>query len=502
MEFAGEPFRVLLLESGGLDFDAETQSLYKGKNTGLPYFPLDVTRLRYFGGTTNHWGGMGFPFGDIDFEIREWIPYSGWPFAKSVIDPFYSRALSICQFRSSQWDPKSWTEPDKPLLPFVSNGVSTTILQRADDQLRRFGRTYHDKVIQARNITTCLKANVTQIEISETGKRITRIRVACLSGNKFGVTAKVFILAAGGIENARLLLLSNNKQLAGLGNQNDLVGRFFLEHPTFTAAIFRPSNPFIPVRFYEMRKVRGSMVTAGLELSEELRRREKLVNVGLGFGTVYDEFYTRALESKGIASFRYLLRRFRKGEAPHKLGKHISNLLSDFDDLAVSAYGQIRFKGDYPIDHVRVGVTIDPAPNRDSRVTLGTEVDLLGQRRVNLDWRLSPIDKYSVRRTLELIGMELGRAGLGRLQINIDEGDTTWPEDLVGVSHHMGTTRMHDDPKQGVVDRDCQLHGVHNLFIAGSSVFPTAGSGTPTLMIVALALRLANHIKRQMHDRL
>jgi choline dehydrogenase-like flavoprotein len=141
---------------------------------------------------------------------------------------------------------------------------------------------------------------------------------------------------------------------------------------------------------------------------------------------------------------------------------------------------------------------MDPAPNRDSRVTLGAELDPLGQRRVNLNWRLSPLDKYSVRRTLEIIGMELGRAGLGRLQVKIDDSDTAWPEDLIGANHHMGTTRMNDDPKQGVVDKNCRVHGVSNLFIAGSSVFPTAGSGTPTFMIVVLALRLADHVKRKM----
>jgi choline dehydrogenase-like flavoprotein len=117
---------------------------------------------------------------------------------------------------------------------------------------------------------------------------------------------------------------------------------------------------------------------------------------------------------------------------------------------------------------------------------------------VELDWRLSPIDKVSVRRTVEIVGMELGQASLGRLQSKIDDSDTVWPEDLTGVWHHMGTTRMNDDPKKGVVDKNCQVHGVSNLFIAGSSVFPTAGSGTPTLLIIALALRLSDYIKRQM----
>jgi choline dehydrogenase-like flavoprotein len=499
MEFAGQPFRVLLLESGGFERDEETQALYKGKNIGLPYFPLDISRLRYFGGTTNHWGGMCVPFDEIDFEKRDWIPYSGWPFSKSAIDSYYKRAYRIVPLRKAEWASESWIEPNKPLLRFVSNRVITIVCQKADYQLSRFGRAYRDKVVQAGNITTCIHANVTQIETSDTGKRVTRLRAACLSGSKFSVAGKLIILAAGGIENARLLLLSNERRSAGVGNEHDLVGRFFLEHPLIDqAAIYRPSDPRLPMRFYQYRKVKDSTIKAELGLSQEVRRKEKLLSVKVGVHTLYDELYTRALDSKGLASFRYLYNRFRKGDVPNEFGKHLSNVMSDIEEITTVAYEKVRFGGDYPIDHIKLPATIDPAPNPDSRVTLGTDLDKLGQRRVQLDWRLSPLDKHSIRKTLEIIGREIGRAGLGRLQIRIDDDETTWPADIKGAYHHMGTTRMSDDPKQGVVDKDCRLHGISNLFIAGSSVFPTAGIGTPTLMVIALALRLADHIKKDM----
>ena len=495
LQFAGQPFRVCLLESGGLERDEGAQSLYRGENIGLPYFPLQIPRLRYFGGTTNHWAGMCRPFADIDFEAREWIPYSGWPFRKSAIDPFYERALSICQLRSSQWDLASWGEADKPTLAFVGDRVLTEVGQQAPDGLRQFGRTYRDEVIRAQNIATYLHANVIELEADETLRSITCVRVACLSGKTFSVEAKLFILAAGGIENARLLLLSNKRQSAGLGNQNDLVGRFFLEHPSVRAGIFRLSNQHIPVKFYQMHKVKESIVGGGLVLSAEVRRREQLVTVGVGLDPVYDEAHRRALESKGVRSLRSLLKALWNRDIPDEFGKHVGNVITDIGNVAVAAYGQLRFRGDNPPDHIRLTAVIDPAPNPDSRVTLTPKLDQLGKNRVQLDWRLSPIDKRSVRRTLEIIGVELGRAGIGRLQIGLDDDDTRWPADLGASSHHMGTTRMHDNPKLGVVDKNCQVHGIANLFIAGSSVFPTAGSGTPTLMIVALALRLADHIQ-------
>jgi choline dehydrogenase-like flavoprotein len=178
-------------------------------------------------------------------------------------------------------------------------------------------------------------------------------------------------------------------------------------------------------------------------------------------------------------------------------GAEKERLLPDLlGDIAFVANDEIF--SNTPIEHIKLSTRIDPVPNPDSRVSLGTERDALGLPRIQLHWQLSPLDKHSVRRTLEIIGAELGRTGLGRLQINLDEDDTTWPEDTRGGWHHMGTTRMSDDPKRGVVDRNCQVHGISNLFIAGSSVFPTAGSGTPTMMLVSLALRLADHIKERM----
>jgi choline dehydrogenase-like flavoprotein len=251
---------------------------------------------------------------------------------------------------------------------------------------------------------------------------------------------------------------------------------------------------------------------------------------------VYSAAYRESHNTAEVSSLKYLVQHAGDRALPGDFGAHISRVLGDLltgedhflpaapiplpkpttlrkilgadaeekERLLPELLGDIAFVANEelfantPVDHVRLSARIDPVPNPDSRVTLGVERDALGQPRVQLDWRLSPLDKRSVRRSLEIIGAELGRAGLGRLQLNVDDDDTTWPEDTRGGWHHMGTTRMSDDPRRGVVDRNCQLHGVANLFIAGSSVFPTAGSGTPTLMLVALALRLAEHLKELM----
>jgi choline dehydrogenase-like flavoprotein len=500
MELSAQPFRVLLLESGGLEPDGDTQDLHDGRSVGLPYFPLAAARLRYFGGSTNHWSGVCAPFTEADFAPRDWIPYSGWPVAKSAIDPYYTRALPISQLEHNQWTPEFWAEPDKPVLPFMGDRVVTRVLQRAWPQGRRllFGQVYRDRIVQAANVTACLHSNALRIDTNDSGRAVTRLQVATLAGNRFSVAAKHYVLASGGIENARLLLLSAATQPTGIGNQQGLVGRFFLEHPQCVAARVRPSNPYLPIRLYQFHRVKGTFMSGGLELSEAVRRRERLVTVSLDIDPVYDEVYARAWASAGMVSLRHLFTRLRRGDVPDDVGTHLGNVVGDLDDVAVSAYGKVRFGNDYPLDELKLIATIDPAPNPDSRITLGTDLDRLGQRRVKLDWRLSPIDKHSVRRTVELLAMELGQAGLGRLQVVIDESPTSWPTDLVGAWHHIGTTRMSHDPKLGVVDANCRVHGMSNLFIAGSSVFPTAGSGSPTLLIVALALRLADHLKGQL----
>jgi choline dehydrogenase-like flavoprotein len=361
------------------------------------------------------------------------------------------------------------------------------------------------------------------------------VRIACLSGNRFSLKARTFILAAGGMENARILLFSNRQQTAGLGNQHDLVGRFFMEHPRLESGVIIPTNRNLEVGFYETHGVSNTRLLGYLGLTDETIRKEKLVDIQVKMLPVYSAAYRESHKTPELASLQYLVQKLRRRELPDDFGTHVSNVVDDLltaqdyflptaplpvpkplalrkmlaanaderEHLLPMLFGDIAFVANEkifsntPIDHVRLSTRIDPVPNPDSRVTLGSERDPLGLPRIELHWQLSPLDKHSVRRTLEIIGAELGRAGLGRLQITIDDDDTTWTKDTRGGWHHMGTTRMSDDPKRGVVDRNCQVHGISNLFIAGSSVFPTAGSGTPTMLLVSLALRLADHIKER-----
>ena len=482
-EFSGKPFRVCLVESGGFEFDDRTQDLYKGENAGFD-IPLTQTRLRYFGGSTNHWGSYCRPLDEIDFEGRDWVPHSGWPFKRPQLDSYYERAQSVCQLGPFVYDAQFWETKNDPRLPFVDNRVVTTIFQMREPPTR-FGTVYREGILKANNITTLLHANVVNIDSDDTAKTVTRLRVGCLQGNTFMVRGKLFILATGAIENARLLLLSNNVNKAGLGNQNDLVGRFFMSHALSKPGLFLPSDPFIPAKLYLFEKppVNTLKVIGHLTLSPETQRQHKLLNFNASLK------FPVSIAEEGLLSLKRVLNRNFD-----TLAKDLKNIIGDIDGVATAAYWK-AFKGVIPVEGFSLTCAIEQCPNPASRVTLSSERDALGKQRVRLDWQLQSIDKSTLRRSLEVLGTEFGRAGLGRLKIGLNDRGEGWPDVVRDGGHHIGTTRMHRDPKQGVVDENSRVHGTSNLFVAGSSVFPTSGHANPTLTIVALALRLADHVK-------
>jgi len=458
-EFAGSGLRVSLLESGGRGDDEPTQSLYRGVSMAQKYFRLDRARTRRFGGSTNCWMGFCRPLDEDDFERRDWIPHSGWPFDRTALEPFYRRAQSVCGLGPFGYHGSDFAGPHRPEFTFPGERVETHAFQIA---ATRFGEVYRDELAAAANVETWLHANVIAIESHRDAGRVERLRVRVLDGAEFTIRPRAIALATGGIENARLLLASNAVEAAGLGNRHDLVGRFFMEHPHTHSGEFLPSPAARPLGLYQLHR-RGPVEVLGmLSLSPALRRSERLANFSA----------TLAARPPGGA-----------------LERGLGTLIAGFDGGDANAKGVPRFSFANACEQV---------PNPESRVELSYERDALGMNRVALKWRLSALDRDSVRRSHEVLAREIGRAGLGRVKPGFGDPFGAWPADVNGARHHMGTTRMHVNPKQGVVDADARVHGISNLYVAGSSIFPTSGSANPTLTIVALALRLADHLKQEL----
>ncbi|MDV2996451.1 MAG: Fructose dehydrogenase large subunit [Chroococcidiopsis sp. SAG 2025] len=499
--------QVCLLESGGLEYEEQIQSLYAGENTGLPYFPLKEARGRYFGGSTNLWGGWSRPMDEIDFEHRPWMPYSGWCFSKAELDPYYERAQTACHLGLFEYDLAYWQEAlaQQCQVPATTEQLATYLWQIIPCTHLRFGEAYRAEIEQASNITTYLHANVLEIETNDSAQAVTRLRVASSDGKQFSVAAKVFVLAAGGIENPRLLLASNRVQSGGVGNQHDLVGRFFMEHPYLISGKAELSNSaelYTRIKF----PVGETFLATGLGLSKEVQEREQILNFGLRLLAIDEwlEAYKR-LRSRTQQTVRH--KAFPSiAEGRKNVGK--SSTIADFvkvasrpdrfaDRMTKKLFQQsIAARQFNSCDTHLIG---EQAPNPDSRVILSRDRDKLGMNRVQLDWRLSPIDKYTIARSQQLIAAEFERSGLGKIHIELTDDEATW-RSVAGSYHHIGTTRMSSNPKEGVVNEHCQVHGIHNLYIAGSSVFPTSGLSNPTLTIVALAIRLADRLKDRLDN--
>lgn len=478
---------VCMVESGGLDFDPVTQALYEGAVVGGPFPALDQVRLRYFGGTTNHWDGHCRPLDPIDFERRPWVPYSGWPITRQDLDPYYARAQPILELGPYQYETEAWQEALPGLFAFRPERIYNSLWQHSPPT--RFGERYRDALGRAENIRVLLNANAVEIVANEGATAVTEVRLKTLDGKAGSVRPRVVVLATGGIENARLLLASSRVMKAGLGNGNDLVGRFFLEHPhaLIAFAVGTVDTKRHAVYFDEavVPTPTGPVaIRSGASLSETLQREHRLLNANVNIGYGFDR-------SEGYLTLRSVVKALGNGELPDGLGGAVLAMAGDLDGLAAGLFRRITNENVFWF-----GANTEQAPNPDSRITLDGERDALGMPRVRLDWRLLPLEKRTTRFACRLVGEELARLGVARMRMDpwLLAEDGTWRE--LGVRyHHMGTTRMSDDPKHGVVDRDCRVHGIANLYVAGSSVFPTTGYANPTFTICALALRLADHLR-------
>lgn len=448
---------VVILESGGFESEADTQALYAGTTIGQSYTSLDRCRTRFFGGSTNCWNGFCSRLGAMDFAERDWIPQSGWPFGLEEIEPYYARAEQVCQLPSRGDETSGSAELDPQPLPFDSRAVVTKMFNRKPT---RFGEVYREEMERSKNVEVLLHSNAVSIETGRTSLEVERIRAATLSGNEFSIKAKFYVLATGGIENPRLLLNSDAQVRGGLGNDHDLVGRYFMEHPhVFESDCLLLSDRTQSIALYEgERLVHGCLALSG-----------------------------QSMEKERVASFGAWIFPTLREKAQLTPWGPLAEAVAAMDERSHPRPAVPRLASLY--------CQAEQTPNRDSRITLGGELDALGLRKSVLDWRMHDYDLWSLRRSLEVVGEELAYARLGRLRGEPPVLSPEWPRGLSIGNHHMGTTRMHRDPSLGVVDENCRVHGVANLFIAGSSVFPTGGAVNPTLTIVALAIRLADHLK-------
>jgi choline dehydrogenase-like flavoprotein len=478
---------VTLLESGGLDYEPATAELNAGDNVGEDYYPLEDSRLRFFGGTTAIWGGRCAELDPIDLEARDYVPHSGWPIGWAELARWYDEAR-----------PSFGLPPERPRPDDLRRaGMKLPRFEELETPLwsfdRRFNRFAWESSADLEADPKCqVVTHATVTAIGAGGGRIERIEARSLRGARLTVRAKAFVLAAGGIENPRLLLAS------GLGN--DQVGRYFMEHPHARGGRIVESSAWRLLKAFGRRhRIGGEDVAALIAPSEALQRREGILNTSLTIVARQPEGRRQFIGMKAYSGLKHNMAPTKKGRALWMVTKKAAGWTQRHVDPArpwlLHTLGGLE---------VALLVRGEQAPNPESRISLTGGTDAAGVPRVKLDWRLSELDVRSVAVLVETLGRELARLGLGRVEPAAWLGSGRWKTDPlvsshpIGGYHHMGTTRMGRDPKTSVTDADGRVHGLGNLWVAGSSLFPTGGWANPTLTIVALALRSAEKISAEL----
>ncbi|MGE0755010.1 MAG: FAD-dependent oxidoreductase [Alphaproteobacteria bacterium] len=446
-EFASTNLQVILLESGGIEGDADTQMLYKGHASGRNY-NLMSTRLRLLGGSSNHWKGLCAPLDARDFEARDGIAFSGWPISKDELLPYYRKAADYLNLSNTR--NADFKLPDD-LMP-VHPDLQPCMWRQAHALYP--AETYHALLKDSQNIRVILHSNVMRIDADDNNAHVQQIIVRTLAGNSFAVQATRYVLCCGGIENARLLLLSR-----GLGNTRDQVGRYFMEHLRCTTGKLYTFNSNATMKqFQRYTGMPGKYDKLyGIIPSDHLLKEERMLNSAM------------------------VIQRIRRIKDPPDAVPYMAHMMG----VAPHSIYEGHLFG-----------RVEQAPDPANRVTLSDDMDALGQPRTALHVTAGKKEWQSLRRLSITIAQHMSASKTGVVKLLpwiYEHGD--WPKSNLWSNHHMGTTRMGDDPKTSVVDKNCKIHGVDNVYVAGSSVFATSGWANPTYTLTALAIRLAEHLK-------
>jgi choline dehydrogenase-like flavoprotein len=516
LDLLGSNLSVLLLESGGFEEDPATQDLYAGAvvNARLHSAP-DRYRQRRFGGTTTIWGGRCMPFDPIDFEVRDSVPGSGWPISRTDIDPFYTRANALCEAGAFAYTTNAaFGSAALPIVEgFASRDFSTNRLERFSCPTN-FAARYVHKLKASHNVQVVLHANLTQIGLDESGTRVEQLLLRTMSGKRLTARAGRYVLATGGLETARLLLANRDRHPKGLGNDHDIVGRYYMCHVAGTIGAIQFASPASAVhRGYRMSPD-GVYCRQRFALEEEAQRRE---GIGNFVARLHHPRITDPAHRNAVLSLLYLAKPLIPYEYQQRLHgadgasagdwlRHVANVITDPFEATGFAWHMLRDRKlaerKFPSIIINSKANLysidfhaEQYPNASSRVLLDDAVDPLGMPRIKIDWRYLPEDVRTVSRSLEILARDFAASGIGRLNYDAALVETEMTRYGAYGGHHIGTARMGSDPRSSVVDANCRLHAVRNLYVAGSAVFATSSQANPTLTIVALALRLAARLR-------
>jgi len=516
LEYAGSGIEVLLLEAGGMHAERRTQALYAGTVADERlHSPLDSYRQRRFGGSTTIWGGRCMPFDAIDFEARDYVPHSGWPIGLDALSPFYPRANQLCEAGDFAYRAGAALPGDAaPMIEgFDERHFTADSLERFS-RPTDFGARYRDLLRAAPNLRVLLHANVTSLRAAVDGSAVRELQIATLTGRRCTVRAARYVLAAGGLETVRLLLASRDIVPEGLGNRHGVVGRYYMCHIAGTLGRIHFARPPKAIHHGYERDADGIYCRRRLALRPA---QQRALRVGNFIARLHHPRITDPAHRNAILSLLYLARPLIPYEYARRLHgteyvgardwvRHVGNVLRGPQQVLAFGVHMLRdrklARRKFPSIIIRSSANLysldfhaEQQPNPSSRVTLGAQRDALGMPRLHVDWRYTAGDIETVSRAVALLATDFARQGLGRFDYRPEEVEAEATRYGAYGGHHIGTARMGSDPLRSVVDENCRVHGVRNLYLAGAATFATSSQANPTLTIVALALRLAAHLR-------
>lgn len=519
LELIGSGLDVLLLESGGFQEEELTQALYAGTVADERlHSPPDRYRQRRFGGSTTIWGGRCMPLDEIDFEEREYVPHSGWPLTRDLLVPYYQRANRLSEAGDFAYTTEeAFSHQLRPMMDgFKSPHFTSDTLERFSCPTD-FAARYLHKFQAATNVRVLLHANLTKVALNGSGAAVETAVVRTLTGKTLTVHAREYVLAMGGLEIPRTLLANRDIHPNGIGNEYDLVGRYYMCHVAGTIGTLQLNLP-------------RESVWHGYDISDEgvyCRRRlalspttQQKMGIGNFIARLHHPRITDPAHRTGVLSLLYLAKAF----IPYEYGKrlhgeeqasfktwlqHVRNVLGDPADTTRFLWHWLRYRT--LAERKFPSIIARPRANRysldfhseqqplfASRVSLAADQDALGVPRIHVDWRYSQWDIHTVRCALDLFAQDVSDSGIGTFTYDADTLEAEVMRYGAYGGHHLGTARMGADRKTSVVDANCRVHDVQNLYLTGGAVFPTSSQANPTLTIVALALRLADRLKARM----
>jgi choline dehydrogenase-like flavoprotein len=495
-ELDGAKLDVIVLEAGGWKRDVDTErDLFAIDELAMPRLNPEASRVRCFGGSTELWFGRIAVLDQIDFERRDWVPHSGWPIERAELSPWLDRAADVLAVPNFDMiDPEAWRgNPTADAFDAVPGAEIGVFLWSTAMQM---GAHHRGLLERSQNVRLLVDATATELVPNKSSTMIERVRVARPDGESITIVARTVVLAAGGLENPRLMLASTSQSEHGVGNAHGLVGRCLMDHlrgeGLARADLSRADATVLRRLEYlgERTSTEVGAVQLRVKFTADQQRRHELLN-----SSIHAHLVSSEQSNPGFQSAKRLVQRLRGAGSTDggAIGPDVWSVVRNSPVLATLAAkkltGRVRPNSIVFIDQM------EQAPELDSRVRLDhRRPDRFGLPRLQTEWRIGSSTYRTLRHMHELMEAVLTSIGVNDFRSKVLDAPDVEPE-LWDMKHPSGTTRMASSPDRGVVDPSGRVHGIDNLYVTGSSVFPTVGHANPTLTIVALAARLASHLK-------